>query len=135
MPNLDESLPDIKFCPTSKFIIGKKKPPRKQKEFNTEEIDRLTSNSLNTKEEETGSSSESFVFNVKQPEKKTTDKASPRASAAASSSDSVFTSERTCSEEKASSSEFVTKEELESRSADLQKQLREAEDREYHPDM
>ena len=100
MLDLDESLPDIKLCPTNKFIIGKKKPPRKQKEFNTEEIDRLTSNSLNTKEEETGSSSESFVFNVKQPEKKTTDKASSQVSAAASSLDSVFTFERTCSEEK-----------------------------------
>ena len=135
MPNLDELLPDIKFGPTNKFIIGKKKPPRKWKEFNTEDIGRLTSNSLNTKEEETGSSSESFVFNVKQPEKKTIDKASPRASVAAPSSDSVFTSERTCSEEKASSSELLTKEELESRLADLQKQLREAEKREYHPDM
>ena len=77
----------------------------------------------------------SFVFKVKQPENKTTDKASPRASAAASSSDSVFTSERTCSEEKVSSSEFLTKEEFESRLTDLQKQLSEAEDREYHPDM
>ena len=126
MPCLDELLQDIKFGPTNKFIIGKKKPERKQKEFNTEEIDQLTSNSLNTEEEETGSSSGSFVFNVKQPERKTIDKASPRASAAASSSDSVFTSERTCSEEKASSSEFTATEELESRLADLQRQFREA---------
>ena len=70
LPNLDESLPDIKLYPTNKFIIGKKKPPRKQKEFNVDEIDSLTSNSLNTKEEETGSTSEIFVFNVKQPEEK-----------------------------------------------------------------
>ena len=62
---------------------------------------------MNTEEEETGSSSECFVFNYKKPEK-TIDKASPIASAATFSSDSVFTSERTCSEEKASSSEFIT---------------------------
>ena len=85
MPDLDASLTDIKFDPTNKFIIGKKKPERKQKEFNTEKIDQLTSNSLNTEEEGAGSSSGIFVFNLRHPEKKTIDKASPRASATASS--------------------------------------------------
>ena len=119
MQNLDESLPDIKFGPTNKFIIGKKKPERKQKEFNTEEVDRLTSNSLNTEEEETGSSSGRFVFNVKQPEKKTIHKASPRASAAASSSDSVLHLRGHVQKRKPVAQMFLSKEELESRLADL----------------
>ena len=70
MPNLDKSFPDIKFGPTNKFITGKKKPERKQIDSNTKENDRSTSNSLNIEEEETGSRSGSFVFNVKQPKKK-----------------------------------------------------------------
>ena len=37
LPDLDESLPDIKFGPIKKFIFGKKKP-KQQQEFMTEEI-------------------------------------------------------------------------------------------------
>ena len=121
LPDLDESLPDIKFGPTNKFIIGKKKPKQQQKEFKTEEIeleqrkaDEYKQKGFNTDDTETESSSGSYVFNIKQPaEKATPPKASARSYIKTSPSDSVFTSKRTSSEDQSSSSQFVTKKELE----------------------